>query len=325
MLTPPRSPSPRAFTLIELLVVISIIALLIGILLPALNSARGTARDISCLSNTRQMSIASYAYATDNREYYVRASDESVSPGQLGKRAGLGSGPMGNTDFTQTTTHCWTWSLANGGYATREVYTCARFPEAEERSVDGSSYENIRDADIEKNTNGTIDNGWRNTDYGVNVAWLTARRQQDEGELKAQLGVANARPPVSGFQFAISSKQAEVQDPSDTLFAADSWVLLFVNDGAIPTGVYWANARTNYSETVHARHGGSKGGSVNIAWADGHSSSQSLPINQERSDAAEGYVIYDWQSELGAYDFASPPNPVDNPDNKWDLLAGDAF
>ncbi len=55
----------RAFTLIELLVVISIIALLIGILLPVLGSARETARMAKCLSNMRQMGISSVAYAGD--------------------------------------------------------------------------------------------------------------------------------------------------------------------------------------------------------------------------------------------------------------------
>jgi len=59
-----------AFTLIELLVVISIIALLVSLLLPALKHAREAARAISCLSNARQIAIAFNLYRNDHPDYF---------------------------------------------------------------------------------------------------------------------------------------------------------------------------------------------------------------------------------------------------------------
>ncbi len=75
-----RIPQPAfargrpAFTLIELLVVVAIVALLIGILLPAIGKARSTARSVVCLSNVRQVELAHQVYLLDSQDRFVDAA-----------------------------------------------------------------------------------------------------------------------------------------------------------------------------------------------------------------------------------------------------------
>jgi len=80
-----RSPAarPDGFTLIELLVVIAIIAVLSGLVLPTLFTARKSAQAVSCLNQMRQIGIAAMLYADGNNDSFPRSQHSAFAHGEL--------------------------------------------------------------------------------------------------------------------------------------------------------------------------------------------------------------------------------------------------
>ncbi len=283
-------PKPHGFTLIELLVVISIIALLVGILLPALGAARRTAQNAQCLSNQRQIGIAIAAYATDNNDHVTpwRAFTEAPVP------------PLAHSIWqnTQEFIGDWAWTsmIVIGGYgAERNMFVCPSFPEADENS-DNS----IREARLDDPGPGKTDNGsnkarnWFFPDYGINCAYYASKRYP-------RVNIPTAQ------KYAFSIRQADMRRSSEQLAVVDTFVAKLdpmspdFEDGP-QRGLYYIFGQPfHVNESAHARHSGS----TNILWGDGHCSPFAI------EDKFNAY------KDLGAY---NTDPAIDGMPNYWNTV-----
>jgi prepilin-type N-terminal cleavage/methylation domain-containing protein/prepilin-type processing-associated H-X9-DG protein len=134
--------SSTGFTLIELLVVISIIALLMGLLLPALGSARESGRSAVCLSNLRQLALADSAYAEDSSGFYVPAAEDFfIGFGGTKRWHGERNAPGNAADPEDNTFDPVRGPLADYLGTTGEVRFCPTFDGAIDHRAAETSFE----------------------------------------------------------------------------------------------------------------------------------------------------------------------------------------
>ena len=182
---PMSPPHARAFTLIELLVVIAIIAILAGMILPALAKAKSKGQQARCISNLKQVSIGTTMYATDYNDTFHNLGGAVPNHGQWTRTPATTDLLPASDDFAY-------WGVAYIKYfgGSKRVFRCPGAKVVDQWREDGLRYP----ADF-----------WLDSSYGIN-AYIT-------------------QPPVPGnptSRLPGPRKLTDYQSPQTMIFAQDA-------------------------------------------------------------------------------------------------------